>query len=119
MDYRFLSDHSTFNTGRDFLHAIQNKIVHNLEVWLHSFVALVGSDFCGIAEPEYEFSPALEIPTVAYYGFHMYHCMFVLLHGPMDVVRMYQDHAWQASSEFLTAGEHAVACANVSVLPFP
>jgi hypothetical protein len=53
--------------------------------------------------------------ALAYYGLHMYHCMFVLLHGPMDVVQMYQDHEWQASSDFLSAGEHAVACANVSL----
>ncbi|PWY91683.1 hypothetical protein BO94DRAFT_461610 [Aspergillus sclerotioniger CBS 115572] len=114
VEYRFLSDHSTFNTGQGFLNAIQKNIVENLDVWSRSFIALVGPDFCRIAEPGYEFSPALEIPTVAYYGFHMYHCMFVLLHGPMDVVRMYQDHAWQASSEFLAAGEHAVACANIA-----
>ncbi|PYI02468.1 hypothetical protein BO78DRAFT_463925 [Aspergillus sclerotiicarbonarius CBS 121057] len=114
VEYRFLSDHSTFNTNPGFLTAIQKNILQNLEIWFQSFVSLVGSEFCTIVEPGCEFSPAPEIPTVAYYGFHMYHCMFVLLHGPMDVVRMYQDLAWQGSSEFLTAGEHAVACANIA-----
>ncbi|PWY68391.1 hypothetical protein BO70DRAFT_374357 [Aspergillus heteromorphus CBS 117.55] len=114
LEFRFLCDHSTFNTDASFLHAIRGKIVHNLDRWFHSFAALVGSDFCTIAEPHCEFCPAAEVPAVAYYGFHMYHCMFVLLHGPMDVVRMYQDLAWQASSEFLIAGEHAVACANIA-----
>lgn len=93
---------------------MQKNILQNLEIWYRSFEALVGSEFCAIAEPDCDSFPAADIPTVAYYGFHMYHCMFVLLHGPMDVVRMYQDLTWQSSSDFLTAGEHAVACANVS-----
>lgn len=83
-------------------------------MWYQSFEALVGSEFKSIAEPDCHSCPVAEVPPVAYYGFHMYHCMFVLLHGPMDVVRMYQDLTWQSSADFLTAGEHAVACANVS-----
>ncbi|GLA07842.1 hypothetical protein AnigIFM60653_009081 [Aspergillus niger] len=113
LEYRFLSDHSTFNTCHGLLNTVQKNILQNLEIWYHSFEALVGSEFCAIAEPDCDSFPAADIPTVAYYGFHMYHCMFVLLHGPMDVVRMYQDLTWQSSSDFLTAGEHAVACANV------
>ncbi|KAJ5959869.1 uncharacterized protein N7479_007019 [Penicillium vulpinum] len=97
-----------------FLLEIRQNIVQNLEQWFHSFAGLVGPNFCMIADPECELSPASEIPKVAYYGLHMYHCMFVLLHGPMDVVRMHQDHAWQASSDFLIVGEHAVVCANVA-----
>ncbi|PYH96658.1 hypothetical protein BO71DRAFT_417683 [Aspergillus ellipticus CBS 707.79] len=114
LECRFLCDHSTFNTDENFLRAIRKKIIQNLAQWFHSFASLVGSEFCTIAEPECESCPAAEAPAVAYYGFHMYHCMFVLLHGPMDVVRMYQDLEWQASPEFLTAGEHAVACANIA-----
>ncbi|KAI2841516.1 transcriptional regulator family: Fungal Specific TF [Aspergillus niger] len=114
LEYRFLSDHSTFNTCHGLLNTVQKNILQNLEIWYHSFEALVGSVFCAIAEPDCDSFPAADIPTVAYYGFHMYHCMFVLLHGPMDVVRMYQDLTWQSSSDFLTAGEHAVACANIA-----
>ncbi|CAI7638565.1 unnamed protein product [Penicillium glandicola] len=116
LEHHFLSEHQTFNTNGKFLIEIRQRIIQNLEQWFHSFAALVGPNFCMIADPECELSPAPEIPTVAYYGLHMYHCMFVLLHGPMDVVRMYQDHAWQASSDFLTVGEHAAACANSSFI---
>ncbi|OJI82498.1 hypothetical protein ASPTUDRAFT_123034 [Aspergillus tubingensis CBS 134.48] len=114
LEYRFLSDHSTFNTCHDLLNTVQTNILQHLKMWYQSFEALVGSEFSLIAEPDCHSCPVAEVPPVAYYGFHMYHCMFVLLHVPMDVVRMYQDLTWQASPDFLTAGEHAVACANVS-----
>jgi xylanolytic transcriptional activator XlnR len=39
--------------------------------------------------------------------------MHVLLYGQMDLVRMYEDARWQASPDFLKAGKHAMACANV------
>ncbi|RAH57705.1 hypothetical protein BO85DRAFT_459695 [Aspergillus piperis CBS 112811] len=114
LEYRFLSDHSTFNTCHDLLNTVQTNILQHLRMWYQSFEALVGSEFRSIAEPDCHSCPVAEVPPVAYYGFHMYHCMFVLLHGPMDVVRMYQDLTWQSSADFLTAGEHAVACANVA-----
>ncbi|BCS04224.1 Zn(II)2Cys6 transcription factor [Aspergillus luchuensis] len=114
LEYRFLSDHSTFNTCHDLLNTVQTNILQHLRMWYQSFEALVGSEFKSIAEPDCHSCPVAEVPPVAYYGFHMYHCMFVLLHGPMDVVRMYQDLTWQSSADFLTAGEHAVACANVA-----
>ncbi|KAJ5937822.1 hypothetical protein N7454_004164 [Penicillium verhagenii] len=114
LEHRFLCQHPTFNTNEKFLSEIKANILHNLEQWLTSFTALVGPEFYKIAVPECTEPPPPGIPKVAYYGLHMYHCMFVLLHGPMDIVRMYKDHAWQASSDFITAGEHAVACANVS-----
>ncbi|KAJ5627840.1 hypothetical protein N7490_010068 [Penicillium lividum] len=114
LEHRFLCEHPTFNTNEKFLTEIKTKILHNLELWFNSFTALVGTEFSTIANPECTLPPLPEIPKVAYYGLHMYHCMFVLLHGPMDIVRMYKDHIWQASSDFITAGEHAVACANVA-----
>ncbi|KAJ5658345.1 uncharacterized protein N7484_001994 [Penicillium longicatenatum] len=114
LEHRFLCEHPTFNKNEKFLAEIKSNILLNLEQWFNSFIGLAGPDFYTIADPECTLPPPPNIPKVAYYGLHMYHCMFVLLHGPMDIVRMYKDHAWQASSDFITAGEHAVACANVA-----
>ncbi|KAJ5291303.1 hypothetical protein N7478_000554 [Penicillium angulare] len=113
LEHRFLCEHPTFNTKGSFLGEIKANILHNLAQWFDSFTLLVGQDFPAIADPECDLTPPPNIPRVAYYGLHMYHCMFILLHGPMDIVRMYKDHEWQASLDFLTAGEHAAACANV------
>lgn len=115
LEHRFLCEHPTFNKNEKFLAEIKSNILQNLEQWFNSFIGLAGPDFYTIATPECTLPPPPNIPKVAYYGLHMYHCMFVLLHGPMDIVRMYKDHAWQASSDFIIAGEHAVACANVSL----
>ena len=113
LEHHFLCDHPTFNKNQTFLTEIKTNILHRLEQWFNSFSLLVGKDFCSIADPECDITPPSNVPKVAYYGLHMYHCMFILLHGPMDIVQMYKDHAWQASSDFLAAGEHAAACANV------
>ncbi|KAJ5097385.1 hypothetical protein N7456_008106 [Penicillium angulare] len=98
--------------SKTFLGEIKANILNNLAQWFNSFTLLVGQDFPTIADPECDMTPPSNIPRIAYYGLHMYHCMFILLHGPMDIVRMYKDHEWQASLDFLTAGEHAAACAN-------
>ncbi|PYI32043.1 hypothetical protein BP00DRAFT_435704 [Aspergillus indologenus CBS 114.80] len=114
LEYRFLDDHPTFNTNKALLDTSRATIIRNLQLWFDSFKSLVEPDFCRMSEPECELLPGGSNPAVAYYGLHMYHCMFVLLYGRMDVVRMYHDLEWQASPDFLTAGEHAVACANVA-----
>ncbi|PYH42273.1 fungal specific transcription factor domain-containing protein [Aspergillus saccharolyticus JOP 1030-1] len=114
LEYRFLDDHPTFSSNKALLDTSRKVIIQNLRLWLDSFESLVEPSFCRIAEPGCELMPSPNAPAVAYYGLHMYHCMFVLLHGRMDVVRMYHDLEWQASADFLTAGEHAVACANVA-----
>ncbi|KAJ5727741.1 NmrA-like family protein [Penicillium malachiteum] len=114
LEHRFICEHPTFNKNKAFLAEIKSNILTNLGQWYESFSLLVGRDFPTIANPECDLSPPPEVPKVAYYGLHMYHCMFILLHGPMDIVRMYKDHTWQSSMDFLTAGEHAAACANVA-----
>lgn len=40
--------------------------------------------------------------------------MHILLYGTMDFVSMYSDLEWQASSDFLAAGEHANRCAELA-----
>lgn len=40
--------------------------------------------------------------------------MHILLYGKMDFVSMYSDLEWQASPDFLAAGEHANRCAELA-----
>lgn len=115
LEHQFLCENQTFNKKKEFLDEIRKDIIENLEEWFSSFSSLVGQDFCTIADAECKSSRPPGTPTAAYYGLHMYHCMFILLYGPMDLVRMHTDLEWQMSADFLIAGEHAVACANVSI----
>lgn len=52
-------------------------------------------------------------PHIAMYAEHMYHCMWILLYGKLDLGLMYGDTEWLSSTEFLKAGDHAVYCAKV------
>ena len=56
-------------------------------------------------------------PRIAMYAEHMYHCMWILLYGKLDLGLMYGDTEWLSSVEFLKAGDHAVACAKVTYNP--
>jgi len=90
---------------------IRETIQRNLKDWLESFQTHLPPGFC---EPPTKDSLAFSnVPTIAYYGLHLYHCMHILLYGQLDLICMYQDTQWQASPAFIKAGEHAVACANV------
>lgn len=73
----------------------------------------MGPGFVQLAEVESETSALHCEPHIAYYALHLYHCMHILLYGPMDIVVMYEDLKWQASAEFIAACEHANACAKV------
>lgn len=114
LEYHFLCGSATFNQSADYLLSVRRNIEGNLGLWFISFQSLVEPDFAKLAEVQGE-APALrEEPQIAYYALHLYHCMHILLYGPMDIVVMYEDLKWQASSEFVAACEHANACAKVS-----
>ncbi|OJJ50600.1 hypothetical protein ASPZODRAFT_55029 [Penicilliopsis zonata CBS 506.65] len=115
LEYHSLLENSPLNADKNLLHAIRETIEIHLGHWYRSFKQSVGLEFCDIAQPEpSSAAPTKQYPKVAYYGLHMYHCMFILLYGLMDVVRMYEDLEWQASSDFIIVGEHAMACASVA-----
>uniref|UniRef100_A0A093V8Y3 Xylanolytic transcriptional activator xlnR n=1 Tax=Talaromyces marneffei PM1 TaxID=1077442 RepID=A0A093V8Y3_TALMA len=112
LEYHFLCGSATFNQSADYLLSVRRNIEGNLGLWFISFQSLVEPDFAKLAEVQGE-APALrDEPQIAYYALHLYHCMHILLYGPMDIVVMYEDLKWQASSEFVAACEHANACAK-------
>ncbi|EEA26285.1 hypothetical protein PMAA_073610 [Talaromyces marneffei ATCC 18224] len=114
LEYHFLCGSATFNQSADYLLSVRRNIEGNLGLWFISFQSLVEPDFAKLAEVQGE-APALrEEPQIAYYALHLYHCMHILLYGPMDIVVMYEDLKWQASSEFVAACEHANACAKMA-----
>lgn len=115
LEYHFLCQHATFNLTSGLLGKVREKIQENLGLWFDSFRALLPPDFCDYVSRSGGTGPTISAyPTIAYCGLHLYHCMHVLLYGQMDLVRMYEDAEWQASPDFIRAGEHAMACANVS-----
>lgn len=114
LEYHFLRGCATFNQSGDYLLSVRQKILGNLSLWSISFQSLVGPDFVQLAEVESEVSALRCEAHIAYYALHLYHCMHILLYGPMDIVVMYEDLKWQASSEFVAACEHANSCAKVS-----
>jgi xylanolytic transcriptional activator XlnR len=115
LDYHFLRQHPTFDLDSGLLETIREKIQANLTLWFDSLRAHLPPDFCDSVNRSNNTNPTISAcPTLAYYGLHLYHCMHVLLYGQLDVVRMYEDVEWQASPDFIKAGEHAMACANVS-----
>jgi hypothetical protein len=114
LEYHFLCGSATFNQSADYLLSARQNIEGNLGLWFVSFQSLVEPDFAQLAEVHSETSILRREPHIAYYALHLYHCMHILLYGPMDIVVMYEDLEWQASSEFIVACEHANACAKVS-----
>ena len=114
LEYHFLRGSATFNQSPDYLLSARQNIEGNLSLWFISFQSLVGADFVQLAEVESEVSTLQCEAHIAFYALHLYHCMHILLYGPMDIVVMYEDLKWQASSEFVAACDHANACAKVS-----
>lgn len=114
LEYHFLRGCAIFNQSANYLLSVRQNVESNLSLWFISFQTLVGPDFIQLAEAENEVSALHCEAHIAYYALHLYHCMHILLYGPMDIVVMYEDLKWQASSEFVAACEHANACAKVS-----
>lgn len=115
LEYHFLRQHATFDLDSGLLETIREKIQANLALWFDSLRAHLPPDFCDSVNRSSSTNPTISAcPTIAYYGLHLYHCMHVLLYGQIDLVRMYEDTEWQASPDFIKAGEHAMACANIT-----
>lgn len=108
LEYHFLCRNPTYNAPQ-YTSAIRENILQHLRIWLDSFSKNLPPKFCEII------SITSEIPALAYYALYLYHCLHILLYGQMDLIRMYEDTGWQASSDFLVVGEHAIVCANVSI----
>ena len=90
---------------------MRGKILQDLQTWFDSLQELVPSDFCKMT------TTSSEAPIVAYYALHLYHCLHVLVYGKMDLINMYHDTEWQASADFVKAGENAMTCAIVMIFP--
>lgn len=113
LEYPFLQQQATFNNP-EALSKIRENIQRNLNSWLESFRAHVPPAFCdSITKPSSAYLRSVAVPCMSYYGLYLYHCLHILLYGKMDLVCMYEDVEWQVSPDFLKAGEHATACANV------
>lgn len=112
LEYHFLCRNPTFNDPQ-YTSAIREKILQHLRTWFESFSKYLPPNFCE------NIGISLEMPALAYYALYIYHCLHILIYGQMDLISMYEDTEWQASSDFLAAGEHAIVCANVSIQSIP
>lgn len=104
---------------------IRQRIENNLQLWNKSLqphlAAFTTADpiqvypYATYDSPLYGSSSAVSLsPKLVVYAKHIFHCMHILLYGTMDFVSMYSDLEWQASSDFLAAGEHANRCAELA-----
>lgn len=103
LEYHFLRRHKTFGSHRPFMEDIRQNIEQNLKLWDRALHSRLSQDDM-LAEMQ-----------VVLYSRHLWHCMHIILYGTMDFVEMYRDLTWQASSSFVAAGEHAIACAQVFI----
>jgi hypothetical protein len=53
-------------------------------------------------------------PKVLLYGWHIFHCLYIVLYGKLDFIQMFRDTEWLLSKDFLIAAEHAGQCAKAS-----
>ncbi|CZR63737.1 uncharacterized protein PAC_13634 [Phialocephala subalpina] len=113
LEYHFLRQHATFGSHRPFMTDIRNNIEQNLRLWDRTLQDLLARTpylaNYGAANPNSTASS-----KVVLYGRHIWHCLHVLLFGRMDFVEMYRDLSWQASTDFVQAGEHAISCAKLA-----
>ena len=110
LKYHFLRQSETFSDP-EIVDLMRGKILQDLQTWFDSLQELVPSDFCKMT------TTSSEAPIVAYYALHLYHCLHVLVYGKMDLINMYHDTEWQASADFVKAGENAMTCAIVMIFP--
>ncbi|KAK5062008.1 hypothetical protein LTR44_003383 [Exophiala sp. CCFEE 6388] len=98
LEYHHLRSHPIFGAVASLRANIEDKLI----IWGCSFHGLLG-----LGPQDLPTSP-----LIACYAYHIYHCLYVLLYGLMDLVSMYENTEWQASRDFILAGEHAMACAS-------
>ncbi|KFZ20702.1 hypothetical protein V502_03051 [Pseudogymnoascus sp. VKM F-4520 (FW-2644)] len=120
LEYHFLRQHSTFGSSHHTISLFQRKIEVRLEEWANSF-QMVLKFFMEKHQPltladyaERRMTDTNTTPHIAMYAEHMYHCMWILLYGKLDLGLMYGDTEWLSSTEFLKAGDHAVYCAKIA-----
>ena len=126
LEYHFLRQHATFGSHRSFMTDIRNNILQNLRLWERTLQEQVtrnsSSAISNEESKEVSTTPNARRPgynnysKVVLYGRHIWDCQHVLLFGTMDFVGMYKDLSWQASADFVQAGEHAMSCAKVDFL---
>jgi xylanolytic transcriptional activator XlnR len=131
LEYHFLRQHATFGSNRTFMTDIRSNIEQNLQIWDKTLQDVLARN-AAFADPDQTngsmkggFPKAFDYDSylsdtaasskVVLYGRHIWHCLHILLFGTMDIVQMYRDLAWQSSSDFVHAGEHALICAKVVI----
>lgn len=58
-------------------------------------------------------------PRVLLYAWHIFHCLYIVLYGKLDLVCMFHDTDWLLSNDFLVATDHASKCVRVRQTLFP
>ncbi|KAF8853852.1 hypothetical protein BDZ45DRAFT_706805 [Acephala macrosclerotiorum] len=108
-----LFGHATFGSHRPFMIDIRNNIEQNLRIWDRTLqdILIQNTDPTNLDAAN---TGSTASSKVVLYGRHIWHCLHVLLFGTMDFVEMYRDHSWQASTDFIQAGEHAISCAKLA-----
>jgi hypothetical protein len=102
---------------------IRNNITQNLQAWHRTLETLLEHQAITESSNQAEILDTSSSTKISHnskvilYSRHVWHCLHILLFGTMDFVEMFKDLSWQASSDFVQAGEHAMACAQVFLSP--
>lgn len=126
LDCHFIRQHRTFGANTDFLRFMRESIEKNMGTWKSSVRGL-----CTVADASRD-TPAERVwlqtepwkqddlfpsePKILLYGWHIFHCLYILLYGKADLVEMFSDTEWLLSNDFLVAADHAGQCARESIL---
>lgn len=127
MQYHSLGFNRAFSANPGSLNILRKTVEDDLTLWLESLKSLldkVGIEADGLfnLQESTHGGDNMDIPAVAgcpvivYYGLYLFHTIYIALYGKMDLKRMYSDVEWLASSDFIAAGTHALACAKVRLL---
>jgi xylanolytic transcriptional activator XlnR len=120
LEYHFIRRHKTFGANSDMVQYMRESTQRSLETWSASIDRNCKDSIAeGAGQAQQEDSPFPSESKLLLYGRHIFHSFFILLHGKMDLVEMFNDTSWLLSHDFLVAAEHAEECVKASTLLQP
>ncbi|KAH8659775.1 hypothetical protein BX600DRAFT_513447 [Xylariales sp. PMI_506] len=128
LEYQHILQHNKFGKNSDILRLMRQSIEESLDIWSSSVRSLCGTSPAYSAGDRSSFKVwslnewRVEQPETTYpsepklllYAWHIFHCLYIVLYGKLDLFQMYRDAEWLLSNDFLIAAEHAGQCATIT-----
>lgn len=134
LEYHFILQHRSFGAITDFQSFLCKCIEQNIATWESSVRRLYGESTSSSTSGKAPFmvrAPGQQWrhdddfpsePKLLLYGWHIFHCLHIVLYGKLDLIQMFRNTEWLLSNDFLLAAEHAGQCAKAGHspdVPFP